>query len=170
MGSLLILSWGLISLFQRLVNPYHICVCFLSISFYYVTLYWFWVGIVTVKMGPSVSDTAWGKLSLNAKALKEGGFEALYKDTFSVLPGEHLKKTFACYLSTATGPVAGTLYLSNLHIAFCSDRPLSFTAPSGQQAWSYYKVVYITILQINGYPSCVFSFWSGIWLYNTCWG
>ncbi|KAE8720153.1 GEM-like protein 1 [Hibiscus syriacus] len=25
--------------------------------------------------------------------------------------------------------------------AFCSDRPLSFTAPSGQETWSYYKVM-----------------------------
>ncbi|CAM0909532.1 unnamed protein product [Alopecurus aequalis] len=56
-------------------------------------------------------------------------------------PDEHLKKTFACYLSTATGPVAGTLYLTNMNVAFCSDRPLSFAAPSGQTAWSYYKVV-----------------------------
>ncbi|KAF2301825.1 hypothetical protein GH714_029661 [Hevea brasiliensis] len=38
-------------------------------------------------------------------------------------------------------PVAGTLYLSDAHAAFCSDRPLSFTAPSGQETWSYYKVM-----------------------------
>ncbi|KAJ6754540.1 GEM-LIKE PROTEIN 2 [Salix purpurea] len=37
--------------------------------------------------------------------------------------------------------VAGTLYVSDAHAAFCSDRPLSFTAPSGQVAWSYYKVM-----------------------------
>ncbi|KAI3862551.1 hypothetical protein MKX03_037655 [Papaver bracteatum] len=61
--------------------------------------------------------------------------------TFNTTPNEKLKKSFACYLSTSTGPVAGTLYLSNVHIAFCSDRPLTFTAPSGQQAWSYYKVM-----------------------------
>lgn len=54
---------------------------------------------------------------------------------------KNLKKTFACYLSTSTGPVAGTLYLSNIHVAFSSDRPLSFTAPSGQVAWTYYKVM-----------------------------
>lgn len=92
-----------------------------------------------------MSDAAMGKLSLGAKALSEGGFEKLYKQTFSSSPDEHLKKTFACYLSTATGPVAGTLYLTNLNVAFCSDRPLSFAAPSGQTAWSYYKVWYIWI-------------------------
>jgi hypothetical protein len=96
---------------------------------------------LNLKTAPSMSDAAMGKLSLGAKALTEGGFDKLYKQTFSSGPDEHLKKTFACYLSTATGPVAGTLYLTNKNVAFCSDRPLSFTAPSGQTAWSYYKVV-----------------------------
>lgn len=78
---------------------------------------------------------------MTAKAITGGGFETLYKQTFNTFPDEKLKKTFACYLSTSTGPVAGTLYLSNMHVAFCSDRPLSFIAPSGQEAWSYYKVM-----------------------------
>lgn len=95
---------------------------------------------ISVKTVPSMSDAAMGKLSLGAKALSEGGFDKLYKQTFSSGPEEQVKKTFACYLSTATGPVAGTLYLTNINVAFCSDRPLSFAAPSGQTAWSYYKV------------------------------
>jgi hypothetical protein len=94
-----------------------------------------------LKTGDSVSGTAWAKLNLTAKAITGGGFETLYKQTFATFPNEKLKKTFACYLSTSAGPVAGTLYLSNIHLAFCSDRPLSFTAPSGQQTWSYYKVL-----------------------------
>lgn len=94
-----------------------------------------------LKTGPSVSEAAWGKVNLTAKAITEGGFESLFKHTFATNPNEKLKKTFACYLSTSTGPVAGTLYLSTAHVAFCSDRPLSFTAPSGQEAWSYYKVM-----------------------------
>ncbi|CAD5166361.1 unnamed protein product [Musa acuminata subsp. malaccensis] len=94
-----------------------------------------------LKTAPSKTEAAMGKLSLTAKAFAEGGFESLYKQTFQTDPTERLKKTFACYLSTTTGPVAGTLYLSNVNVAFCSDRPLSFTAPSGQQAWSYYKVM-----------------------------
>ena len=93
-----------------------------------------------VRMGNSVSETAWGKVNLTAKAITEGGFECLYRQTFATDPNERLKKTFACYLSTSTGPVAGTLYLSTLRLAFCSDCPLSFTAPSGQITWSYYKV------------------------------
>lgn len=98
--------------------------------------------------GSSVAETAWGKVNLTAKALTEGGFEALFKQIFQTQPDEKLKKTFACYLSTSTGPVAGTMYLSNLRVAFCSDRPLSFTAPSGQEAWSYYKVM-IPLAQIS---------------------
>ncbi|KAH0643069.1 hypothetical protein KY290_034673 [Solanum tuberosum] len=93
-----------------------------------------------LKAGPSVRGAAWGKLNLTAKALTEGGFEPLYKQIFEADPNEQLKKTFACCLSTATGPVTGTLYLSTTKVAFCSDRPLSFKAPSGQEAWSYYKV------------------------------
>jgi len=93
-----------------------------------------------LKMGHSVPGAAWDKVNLTAKAISEGGFESLFKHTFATEQNEKLKKTFACYLSTATGPVAGTLYLSTHRVAFCSDRPLSFTAPSGQEAWSYYKV------------------------------
>ncbi|WOG95521.1 hypothetical protein DCAR_0414844 [Daucus carota subsp. sativus] len=94
-----------------------------------------------LKTGNSVSESAWGKMNLAAKAITGAGFEQLYKQSFSTFPNETLKKSFACYLSTTTGPVAGTLYLSNFHVAFCSDRPLSFTAPSGQTTWSYYKVL-----------------------------
>lgn len=94
-----------------------------------------------LKTGPSMSEAAWGKVNLTAKAITEGGFESLFKQIFASEPNEKLKKTFACYLSTTTGPVAGTLYLSTARVAFCSDRPLCFTAPSWQEAWSYYKVM-----------------------------
>ncbi|GAA0149450.1 hypothetical protein LIER_36939 [Lithospermum erythrorhizon] len=94
-----------------------------------------------LRTGPSVSEAAWGKLNLTAKAISEGGFESLYKQIFTTEANEKLKKTFACYLSTTTGPVAGTLYLSTHRVGFCSDRPLSFRAPSGQETWSYYKVM-----------------------------
>ncbi|KAB5519017.1 hypothetical protein DKX38_023336 [Salix brachista] len=94
-----------------------------------------------LKTGPSVPQAAWGKVNLTAKAITEGGFESLFKHIFETDSNEKLKKTFACYLSTSTGPVAGTLYLSTARVAFCSDRPLCHTAPSGEEAWSYYKVM-----------------------------
>ncbi|KAF5188204.1 Gem-like protein [Thalictrum thalictroides] len=104
-----------------------------------------------LKTGSSVSEAVYGKVGLTTKVLTGGGFEALYKQTFNVIdPNEKLKKTFACYLSTSTGPVAGTLYLTNIHVAFCSDRPLSFPAPSGQVSWSYYKVM-IPLAKISSF-------------------
>lgn len=93
-----------------------------------------------LKIGHSVPGAARDKVNLTAKAISEGGFESLFKHTFATEQNEKLKKTFPCYLSTAPGPVAGTLYLSTHRVAFSSDRPLSFTSPSGQEAWSYYKV------------------------------
>lgn len=89
-----------------------------------------------------MTEAAWGKVNLTAKAITEGGFESMFKQIFMPSdPNERLKKTFACYLSTTTGPVAGTIYLSTARVAFCSDRPLCFTAPSGQETWTYYKVI-----------------------------
>ncbi|KAK9050604.1 hypothetical protein SSX86_030428 [Deinandra increscens subsp. villosa] len=75
-----------------------------------------WTNLTT---GQSVTGSAWGKMNLMAKALNDGGFESLYKRNFATYPNEKLKRTFACYLSTSTGPVAGTLYLSD-----CSPRLL----------------------------------------------
>ncbi|XP_076939618.1 GEM-like protein 5 [Bidens hawaiensis] len=94
-----------------------------------------------LKTGPSVTQSAWGKMNLTAKALTEGGFESLYRQNFTTYPHEKLNRTFACYLSTSTGPVAGTLYLSNIHIAFCSDHPLSSIQPNGMQSWIHYKLI-----------------------------
>eukprot|EP00249_Psilotum_nudum_P006113 c19466_g1_i1 orf=325-1272(-) len=94
-----------------------------------------------LKTGPSVADTAWGRLSQGTKLLAEGGYEKVFRQTFETTPDEKLCKTYACYLSTSSGPVAGTLYISTLKIAFCSDRPLSYSPSTGQTAWSYYKVV-----------------------------
>jgi hypothetical protein len=94
-----------------------------------------------MKTSPSVFDAAQGRMSQGFKLVQEGGFEGLYKSTFGMAEGEQLRKTYACYLSTSTGPVMGTLYVSNLKFSFCSDRPLSYQSAPGQEAWSYYKMV-----------------------------
>lgn len=94
-----------------------------------------------LKLGGSISEVIWGKLSLGAKIVTEGGVDNLFKLTFSVGPREKLLKTSACYLSTTTGPVVGLLFISTEKLAFCSDRPLSFMDSSGVTAWSYYRVV-----------------------------
>lgn len=95
-----------------------------------------------MKTGPSVTDAARGRVSQGIKLVQEGGYENLYKSTFGPMAAdEQLRKTYACYLSTSTGPVAGTLYVSNLKFSFSSDRPLAYKGQSGLQAWSYYKMV-----------------------------
>ncbi|CAK9251148.1 unnamed protein product [Sphagnum jensenii] len=94
-----------------------------------------------LRAGPSVRESAWGWMTYGTRLLTEGGFEGVYKQTFGVTNNEQLRKTYACYLSTSTGPVSGTLYISNVKFAFCSDRPLSYAPSPGEQAWSYYKVV-----------------------------
>ncbi|KAJ7521173.1 hypothetical protein O6H91_19G041200 [Diphasiastrum complanatum] len=89
--------------------------------------------------GPSVTDTAWGRINQGAKVLSEGGIENVFKQTFGITTNEQLRKSYACYLSTSTGPVVGTLYISTVKIAFCSDRPLRHTPTPDQQVSSYYK-------------------------------
>ncbi len=115
-----------------------VCDCFLIHQFELN-----WIGLdFAVKVGNSVTDSAWGRLSHGTRLLTEGGFKGVYKQTFSGFgPNEQLRKTYACYLSTSNGPVGGTLYITNQKFAFCSDRPLPYAPISGQQAWSYYKVM-----------------------------
>jgi hypothetical protein len=95
----------------------------------------------TVKVGNSMSDSAWGKMSHGGNLLTARGFEGLYKQHFGLAPNEQLLKTYACYLSASTGPIPGTLYVTNQKFAFCSDRPISYAPTPGQQASSHYKVV-----------------------------
>ncbi|KAI5054945.1 hypothetical protein GOP47_0030090 [Adiantum capillus-veneris] len=96
-----------------------------------------------LKTGPNVADTALGRLAIGTKAMAEGGLENVFRQSFEVAPEEHLLKSFACYLSTSTGPVAGTLYLSTHKLAFCSDRPLaipgSSSSPTAKQSTPHSK-------------------------------
>ncbi|MQM05397.1 hypothetical protein Taro_038202 [Colocasia esculenta] len=80
-----------------------------------------------------------GKLAVGTKVLAEGGHDKVFQQTFGILPGEQLRKSYACYLSTSSGPVIGTLYLSTMRLAFCSDNPLCYSPTPGQQEWMYYK-------------------------------
>lgn len=94
-----------------------------------------------IKTSPNLVDMAWGRLNQGTKLLAEGGSENIFKHTFNTLPDERLRDSYACFLSTSAGPVAGTLFVSTKRIAFSSDRPLSYQHTSGQTIWSYYKVV-----------------------------
>ncbi|XP_056174866.1 GEM-like protein 1 [Syzygium oleosum] len=94
-----------------------------------------------LKSSHSITDAAIARLAQGTKMLIEGGRDKVFEHTFEILPGEKLLKTYACYLSTSSGLVIGTLYLSTKRLLFHGDEPLCHYAPSGQQEWVCYKVV-----------------------------
>nr|XP_043608238.1 GEM-like protein 5 [Erigeron canadensis] len=95
-----------------------------------------------LKVGESMRESAKGKVKVKARSITEGGKETFYKHNFTTFTDEKLFKTFACYLETkSSGRVAGTLYLSDIHVSFCSDQPLQLVQPNtGVESWLYYKV------------------------------
>lgn len=94
-----------------------------------------------MRLGPKISETVKGKLSLGAKIVQVGGVEKIFKHLFSVNEGEKLLKASQCYLSTTAGPIAGLLFTSTHKIAFCSERSLKFSASNGEILRVHYKVV-----------------------------
>ncbi|GAB2285343.1 hypothetical protein Dimus_019797 [Dionaea muscipula] len=106
-----------------------------------------------LKISPSVAGAAMSRLAHGTKVLAEGGHDKVFRQTFGILPAEELKKAYACYLSTSSGPIAGTLYITTHRIAFCSENPLCRCTDSYLPAapgtawkqnnveWVYYKVV-----------------------------
>jgi len=106
-----------------------------------VSRVWFCVLRTTVKVSPSLTDAAMARISQGTKVLTEGGHDKVFQQTFEVLPGEKFLNAYACYISTSTGPVIGTLYISSKKVAFCSEHPFCYYSPTGQQQWMYYKVI-----------------------------
>ncbi|PWA59357.1 GRAM domain-containing protein [Artemisia annua] len=100
-----------------------------------------------LKMGPSITDAAVGRIAQGTKVLAEGGYEKIFRTTFQTIPEERFLKSYACYLSTSAGPVMGVLYVSTAKLAFCSDNPLPYRV-GDEKKWSYYKVL-IPLLQLK---------------------
>ncbi|KAM0860904.1 hypothetical protein ACQ4PT_046240 [Festuca glaucescens] len=94
-----------------------------------------------VTLGPKISETVKGKLSLGAKILRAGGIDRVFRKAFPADKGERLVKALQCYLYTTGGPIAGMLFVSTRKVAFRSDRPVAVTSPSGDVARVSYKVV-----------------------------
>jgi len=94
-----------------------------------------------VRIGYSLADAVVARIIQGTKVLTLGGSDALFQQSFGVFPGEKLIKSFACYLSTSTGPVIGTLYISNLRLAFCTDHPLYYPFSLQQNQSLHYKVL-----------------------------
>ncbi|XP_057974694.1 GEM-like protein 1 [Malania oleifera] len=94
-----------------------------------------------LKTSPSLTDAAMARLAQGTKVLTEGGHDKVFQQTFGILPAEKLLKSYACYFSTSSGPVIGTLYITTKRIAFCSDNPLCHDSFLGWKDWTYYKVL-----------------------------
>ena len=98
--------------------------------------------VCAVTLGPKLSETVKGKLSLGARILQAGGLERAFRHAFPAERGERLVKAHQCYLYTTGGPIAGMLFVSTRRIAFRSDRSLAVTSPAGDVvARVPYKVV-----------------------------
>ncbi|XWS54368.1 hypothetical protein CRYUN_Cryun10bG0084200 [Craigia yunnanensis] len=102
-----------------------------------------------VRLGPKITETVKGKLSLGARILQVGGVEKIFKQLFSVREGEKLLKACQCYLSTTAGPIAGLLFISSEKVAFCSDRSIKIPSPNGELLRVHYKVL-IPLEKIKG--------------------
>ncbi|CAN1254912.1 GEM-like protein 4 [Linum perenne] len=94
-----------------------------------------------VRLGPKITETVKGKLSLGAKILQGGGVERIFRQLFNVDEDEKLLKASQCYLSTTAGPIAGLLFISTYKLAFCSDRSIKFSSPNGESIRVHYKVL-----------------------------
>ncbi|KAL1343207.1 hypothetical protein HN51_029629 [Arachis hypogaea] len=101
-----------------------------------------------VRLGPKITDTVKGKLSLGARIIQVGGVEKVFMQLFSVKEGEKLLKASQCYLSTTSGPIAGLLFISTEKVAFCSERSIKITSPNGEVKRIHYKVL-IPVVKIK---------------------
>ncbi|XP_017257721.1 GEM-like protein 4 [Daucus carota subsp. sativus] len=94
-----------------------------------------------VRMGPKLSETVKGKLSVGAKIILKGGRENIFRHIFGVSEGEKLLKASQCYLSTTAGPIAGILFISTLKLAFFSERSITLPSDKGGCLKTPYKVL-----------------------------
>ncbi|WOG83552.1 hypothetical protein DCAR_0102728 [Daucus carota subsp. sativus] len=94
-----------------------------------------------VRLGPKITETLKGKLSLGAKILRLGGVSKVFNKNFNTRTGEKLLKASQCYLSTTAGPIAGLLFISTDKIAFCSERTMKVSSPTGEILRVHYKVM-----------------------------
>ncbi|KAK4754528.1 hypothetical protein SAY87_002632 [Trapa incisa] len=94
-----------------------------------------------VRFSSKISEKVKAKLSFGVRILKMGGMEKVFKTLFNVSKEERLLKASQCCLSTTAGPIAGILFISTRNVAFCSERSLKVSCPSGESAKVHYKVL-----------------------------
>jgi len=95
---------------------------------------------ISVRLGPTISETVMGKLSLGAEILQVGGVKKVFNHFFTVRKDEKLLKASQCYLSTTSGPLAGLLFISTDKVCFCSERSIKVFSSKGQMCRVRYKV------------------------------
>ncbi|KAI4333570.1 hypothetical protein L6164_018358 [Bauhinia variegata] len=95
-----------------------------------------------LRVSSNLADAAMARLVQGTKMIAQGGPAKIFQHTFGLLAEEKLLKPCVCYVSTPTGPVTGTLYVSTKRLAFCSDYPMCHyhTFPV-QNHCTYYKVI-----------------------------
>lgn len=97
--------------------------------------------VYSVRVSSRPADAAIARLIQGTKVLTSGGPDKLFQQTFGGFLGEKLLQPCACYISTNSGPLIGTLYISTKRLAFCSDSLLCHHPFSLQQhECVYYKV------------------------------
>lgn len=102
-----------------------------------------------MRLAPKITETLNGKfatnlftkLSFGARILQVGGVYKIFKKLFDVSEGEKLLKASQCYLSTTAGPIGGLLFISTDKVAFCSEKSIKFSCPSGEFRRIHYKVL-----------------------------
>ncbi|XP_020584075.1 putative GEM-like protein 8 [Phalaenopsis equestris] len=102
-----------------------------------------------VSVGHNISKTVKGKLSLGARIINSGGFEGVFRKSFSAGEEEDLLRASQCYMSTTAGPVAGVLFVSTDRIGFCSERAIKVSTTIGNSAKVPYKAL-IPLKKIEG--------------------
>ncbi|KAK7314784.1 hypothetical protein VNO77_33312 [Canavalia gladiata] len=94
-----------------------------------------------VQMGPKLSETLKGKLSLGARIIQGGGRGNIFKNNFGIKEKEQLLKASQCYLYTTAGPIAGILFISTEKVAFYCERSTTFSSATGELHRAPYKVL-----------------------------
>lgn len=102
-----------------------------------------------MRIGAKLSETVKGKLRLGARIIQVGGVKKVFRQNFSVREGEKLLKVSQCYLSTTSGPIAGLLFISTDKVAFCSERSIKLSSPSGDQLLRVHYKVSIPLRKIK---------------------
>ncbi|TYG36513.1 hypothetical protein ES288_D13G070900v1 [Gossypium darwinii] len=86
-----------------------------------------------VRVGPKISETVNGKLSLGERILQVGGVEKIFKQLF-------------------IGPIAGLLSILSQKVGCCSDRSNEIPSTIEELVWVHYKVciylIYFPLSQI----------------------